>query len=154
MSLVMHMMGVNARLSGWRQFDVSGRAPNYRATKNTDKLAAQIVAQITHQEVVELLVREWTAFPADLRLQIATLCNARRDQPASGNQANFIKKLDERLGGKLLRTADADVTHRDRRWISGEMVFTDRRVDPAVAGAQQAALHQRVSGRKKKKKRK
>lgn len=153
MSLITSMIGNNVPLSTWKTYD-ERRTQGGVKRRREDNLAAEIVRQITHHAVVELLANEWENLGSDLRGRITRLCNERRDQPQSGNQSRMIERLNQVLGGRLLRAADEAVSVRDRRFnrLTGEMMIIDRRVNQAAAIAEQRAMDQRHGGGRKKKK--
>ncbi len=123
-TLTERIVSVNGRLSDWRSFDPD-RA-NGRSIKSDANMAASIVAQLTHTDAVACVAADWYKFGPDLRVRIATLCNQERNQPSSNNKAKMIRQLDERLGGKVLRSED-DTRQRDA---------AGRRYDEAKAAAQ------------------
>ena len=129
MSTTLRMLAINVPLSQWRDFEASGRSGTvWNGGKNTDKTAAAIFAQLSHDETVALVTREFDSYPADLRLSLRTLCNT---GSGSGNVRKGVQRLDRLMGGKLLREEKHEEYYRSQTadgWQS-------KRVNPAVAGA-------------------
>lgn len=123
------MLAINVPLSQWRAFEASGRAgTGWHGGKNTDKTAAAIFAQLSHEETVALVAREFDSYPSDLRLILRTLCNAGN---GSGNVRKGVQRLDRLMGGKLLR----EETHVERFQAKTRDGWHSKTVNPAVAGA-------------------
>lgn len=58
----------------WREQREKCRAGTaWHGGKSTDKAAAAIFAQLSHEEVVALVAREFDSYPSDLRLILRTL---------------------------------------------------------------------------------
>ncbi len=107
LTLTEKIIAVNGRLTEWKQFNDTVRV-NSRSTKSAENLARAIVAQLTHVEAVNCVAADWHKFSTDVRQWLTRLCNKEREQPSSNNKAKTIKALDDRLGGKVLRTVDDD----------------------------------------------
>lgn len=123
------MLALNVPLSQWRKFEAEGRAGTvWHGGKNTDKTAAAIFAQLSHEEAVTLVAREFDSYPSDLRLILRTLCNAGN---GSGNVRKGVQRLDRLMGGKLLR----EETHVERFQVKTRDGWRSKTVNPAVAGA-------------------
>lgn len=130
MSLItLQMLALNVPLSQWKQFVRDGReSTGWHRGKNTDKTAAAIFAQLSHEETVALVAKEFYLYPADLRLVLRTLCNAGN---GSGNVRKGVQRLDRLMNGNLLREEEhVEVFQKKTRdgWRS-------KAVNPAVAGA-------------------
>lgn len=129
MSTTLNMLALNVPLSQWRKFEAEGRAGTaWHGGKNTDKTAAAIFAQLSHEEAVALVAREFDSYPSDLRLILRTLCNAGN---GSGNVRKGVQRLDRLMGGKLLR----EETHIERFQAKTRDGWRSKAVNPAVAGA-------------------
>ncbi len=125
----MHMLALNVPLSQWRSFDANGRPRTaFHIGKNTDKVAQAIFSQLSHDEAVSLIAKEFDGFPADLRLRLRTLCN---DGNGSGNVRKGVQRLDRLMSGRLLKK-DAHVEHFQAKTRDG---WKTKVVNPAVAGA-------------------
>lgn len=129
MSLVLQMLALNVPLSQWRKFQESGRATTaFHYGKNTDKVAQAIFSQLSHDQAVDLVAREFNGFPSDLRLVLRTLCNAGN---GSGNVRKGVQRLDRLMGGQLLR----EEQHVERFQVKTLNGWRSKAVNPAVAGA-------------------
>lgn len=129
MSTTIDMIALNVPLSQWRRFEAEKRErTSYHSGKNTDKLAAKIFAQLGHDEVVNLVAREFESYPADLRLILRTLCNG---DGGSGNVRKGGQRLDKIMGGRLLREQKF-VEHFQVKTRDG---WRTKQVNPAEAGA-------------------
>lgn len=129
MSTTLNMLALNVPLSQWRKFEAEGRAgTGWHVGKNTDKTAAAIFAQLSHEETVALVAREFYNYPSDLRLILRTLCNAGN---GSGNVRKGVQRLDRLMGGKLLR----EEAHVERFQAKTRDGWRSKNVNPAVAGA-------------------
>lgn len=132
-TIVLTMLSLNVPLSQWRSFerDVASGSRSvsvWHGGKNTDKVAQAIFTQLSHDETVKLIAREYANFAPDLRMRFNTLCN---DGNCSGNVRKGVQRLNELLNGKINRDPFAEVERvRDQhgRWKS-------KKVNQAVAGA-------------------
>lgn len=124
------MLALNVPLSQWRQFEIDylRSATKWHVGKSTDKAAAAIFAQLSHDEAVALVAREFEEYPADLRVVLRTLCN---NGNGSGNVRKGVQRLDRLMAGKLLRKQE-HVTTFQTKTRDG---WRARTVNPAVAGA-------------------
>lgn len=129
MSTTLKMLALNVPLSQWRKFEAEKReGTGWHGGKNTDKTAAAIFAQLSHDEAVALVAREFESYPADLRLVLRSLCN---NSNGSGNVRKGVQRLDRLMGGKLLR----EEKHTEHFQVQTRDGWRSKRVDPAVAGA-------------------
>jgi hypothetical protein len=123
------MLSLNVPLSQWRKFEEEGRTGTvWHGGKNTDKTAAAIFAQLSHDDAIALVAREFDTYPADLRLILRSLCNTGN---GSGNVRKGAQRLDRLMGGKLLR----EETHTERFQAKTRDGWRSKVVNPAVAGA-------------------
>jgi hypothetical protein len=127
------MIYANAPLHKWREFDVNARG-NYglRGKEDTRKIAAAILKQCGHNEVVELVAKEFDQFPERLRIDFRTL--ATQENAASGNVRKGLQRLNERMGGKLLREDNARVFNRRIETADG-VRYKRVEVNEAIAAA-------------------
>lgn len=100
MSIALTMIRLNLQLSGWKKFDPTNRG-TWTQKEDTRKMAAIILKQCSHPDVVELIAKEFDSFPERLRIDFRTL--ASEPNAASGNVRKGLQKLNDKLGGKLLR---------------------------------------------------
>jgi 1,6-anhydro-N-acetylmuramate kinase len=129
MSIVMAMLHFNVPLSQWESFQRERQqGVGFFSSKNTDKIAQAIFTQLSHEKAVQLVAREFEQFPADLRIRLRTLCNAGN---GSGNVRKGVQRLDQLMGGKLLR----EEKHEERFQAKLRDGWVSKRVNPAVAGA-------------------
>ena len=139
MSLVLKMLSLNVPLSQWRKFETQQREAgpysheistrfSWNGQKGPDKEARSIFNQLSHDEAVALVAREFDSFPADLRLILRSLCN---EGNGSGNVRKGVQRLDRLMGGKLLRE-EQHVEHFQSKTRDG---WKSKAVNPAVAGA-------------------
>ena len=129
MSTTLKMLSLNVPLSQWRKFEAEGRAGTaWHGGKNTGNTAAAIFAQLSHEEAVALVAREFDGYPSELRLILRTLCNVGN---GSGNVRKGVQRLDRLMGGKLLRKE----THAERFQAKTRDGWRSKVVNPAVAGA-------------------
>jgi hypothetical protein len=129
MSTVLSMLSLNVPLSQWRKFEADGRkATSWHYGKNTDKVAQAIFSQLSHDETVALVARDFAGFASDLRVRLRTLCN---DGNATGNVRKGVQKLDRMMNGQLLREVK-QVEHFQAKTRDG---WKSKVVNPAVAGA-------------------
>ena len=123
------MLSLNVPLSQWRTFEEEGRTGTvWHSGKNTDKTAAAIFAQLSHDDAIALVAREFDSYPADLRLVLRSLCNIGN---GSGNVRKGVQRLDRLMGGKLLR----EEAHTERFQAKTRDGWRSKVVNPAVAGA-------------------
>lgn len=133
MSLVLTMLQANVPLCEWRKFDASKRgAGGLYFKEDTRKMAALILKQCGHAEVVELVAREFNSFPERLRIDFRTL--ASNENSASGNVRKGLQRLNDKLGGKLLKEENGRVFMKRVETKDG-VRFKRVIVDEAVAGA-------------------
>lgn len=129
MSIVLDMLALNVPLARWHEFEENGRAGTvWYGGKTNDNLARAIFRQLSHDDAVEIVAREFNSFPHDLRLLLRTLCN---EGNGSGNVRKGVQRLDRLLGGKLLREQQ-HMEHFQQLTRKGYRAVV---VNPAVAGA-------------------
>lgn len=133
MSTILAMTALNVPLSQWKKFEVevaNGRRATtaFHGGKNSDKTALAIFSQLSHENAVLLVHRDFESLPADLRLKISTLCNS---DVGSNNVRKGVQRLDHLMGGKLLRDKNVVAQHR----VMTKDGWASRDVNPAVAGA-------------------
>ena len=132
MSITLAMIRTNTPLCKWRDFDASRAPSSFSRKEDTRKIAQIILKQCGHADVVELIAREFSSFPDALRLDFRTLAN---DQSASsGNVRKGLQRLNDRLGGKLVRE-DIQQSFNVRVETVDGVTYRRKRVDGAVAGA-------------------
>ncbi|MBU6141863.1 hypothetical protein KGO95_01930 [Patescibacteria group bacterium] len=141
MSLLSWMVESNIPLHTWRSV-LEDKGPDLRYSGwNTKKLgttARIIINGCANDEVVDLVVQEWDSLPQLLRMALTNEANVALQENRSGNKIKGIKRLNDRLGGRVLRSEMSGQTERKLRVIGGKLVSEDRRINPAVAGASQA----------------
>lgn len=138
MSLALKLIHANKPLSQWRKYYADTNRGAYdeslklnfswSGSKNPAKLAQLIFSQLSHDDAVALVAREFDSFPADLRIQLRTLCN---NGNATGNVRKGVQRLDKLMGGKLMR-AEVHVEKFQAKTRDG---WSSKNVNPAVAGA-------------------
>lgn len=132
MSIVLAMLRSNTPLCKWKTFDPDRMPSSSLRKDNSRKIAQQILNQCGHNDVVELVAREFDSFPDFLRIDFRTLaCN---NEAASGNVRKGIQRLNERMGGKLLRQETAQVFNKRVETRDG-VGYRQIKVNEAVAGA-------------------
>lgn len=135
MSLILGLIRANKPLHAWRScsqelVDGAGFSAHMR---DFSKVARQIYSQLSHDDVVALVAAEFDSLPAQLRLDLGTLCNG---ASGSGHVRKNVQKLDRLVGGRLLREADGSV-YVNRRVESIDGVrFKRQRVNESAAAAQ------------------
>lgn len=132
MSITLAMIRTNTPLHKWREFDASRAVSSYLRKEDTRKIAQIILKQCGHADVVELVAREFNYFPDSLRLDFRTL--ASNQNAASGNVRKGLQRLNEKLGGKLLREETQAYMNVRVETVDG-VKYRKQRVDSAVAGA-------------------
>ncbi len=140
MSLMLKLISLNVPLYKWRDFAPEGSRGYLLSSlgdKHLDRIASTIISGLSHDEVIELVRREWDGLPPVVRMRVTQLANERYQRPSSNNQRKGIMKLDELLGGRILSVAQGP-TVRDLRSIDGRLVSVQKKVRPNVAGAEQA----------------
>ncbi len=141
MSLLSWMVEMNMPLHTWRSV-LQNKNPDLRYsgwnTKKLDTTARIIINGCANDEVVDLVVEEWDSLPSLLRKALTNEANLALQQNRSGNKTKGLKRLNDRLGGRVLRSESSGPTDRKLRVIGGKLISEDRRVNPAVAGASQA----------------
>lgn len=131
--VLLRMLHRNVALSQWESFiDGADGAGFFAGGKNPSKTAQAIFTQLSHEKVVQLLVVEYDGLPEQVKLEFRDLC-ARGN--ASGNVRKNVQRLNDLLGGKLLRS-QAFVAHVNTRveGIDGAG-YKRKAVNPAIAGA-------------------
>ena len=141
MSLLLQMIAGNVPLYRWREYEKSvGGSVHYSgwSLKNPENVARIIVNSLSNSEVVELVAREFDSLPSLVRMALTNECNIARGENRSGNKNKGIGRLNERLGGRVLREIDTRPTERRLESWDGKLVSVDRRLNPAVIGATRA----------------
>lgn len=128
--LTFKLLRNNVPLSQWKTFKPEERY-SYGGANNAEKVAKQIFAQLSHIETVNLVAKEFERYPSDLRLILRTLCNTGN---CSGNVRKNIQRLNELMGGKLLRE-DEGRTFNVRKESKDGAFYKKVKVNEAVAGA-------------------
>jgi hypothetical protein len=149
MSLLLKMIGLNQPLHTWQKFKAaeaqktkagvsSSELPFYGfGEKHLNNVATVVVASLTHDEAIKLVVCEWENLPSVVRMRITQLANERYHNPSSHNQVKGIKRLDKLLDGKILSKAEGP-TERHLGVVDGRLVSTQRAIKSNVAGAERA----------------
>lgn len=131
MPIVLSMIRANVPLHKWKEFE-PGRVPSGRLKEDTRKIAALILKQCGHSEVVDLVAKEFEGFPPQLRVDFRTLaCNP---EAASGNVRKGLQRLNDKLGGKLLRE-EVKLAFNKRVETRDGVSYRRQEVNQAVAGA-------------------
>ena len=131
--VLMRMLHRNVPLSQWGSFvDGEDGAGFYAGGKNPSKNAQSIFGQLSHEQVVQFLVVEYDGLAEQVKLEFRELC-ARGN--GSGNVRKNVQRLNDLLGGKLLRS-EAHVVHVNTRTEgTNGASYRLKPVNPAVAGA-------------------
>lgn len=135
------MIARNVPLCQWRDYEKNGRDKRLgggRKRREADSVAREILSQMTHIEVVALMVREWKHFDGMVRVRFTARANEEYQSPSSGNKVKMLRKLNRLLGGVILSHEALGPTDRDLKVIDGRVVSINRRLDPAKVGAQRA----------------
>ena len=130
MSIILRMIGCNARLADWENFPEEGRGS--WSVKQPEKAAKILFAQLSHPKVVDLVVAEYDALPPQVRLELRELCNTGN---ASGNVRKNVQLLNQRLGGRLLAEEKFTRTVNVRRETIDGVRYDRKAVNEAVAAA-------------------
>ena len=143
--MTFHLLATNTLLSQWKKIAPSeAEARSYGLGTNTakqlDTVVNAIVNQMSHPDAVELIAKEWGAFPSDLRMKLGWALNeaASGSGHRSNNKTKGIIRLNKMLNNAVLRQTDDRVTERDLRVRDGKVVSERRFVNPAAAGAERA----------------
>lgn len=111
MSLALWMVSQNIPLYKWREYegDTKGRGSGagFFSDKKIENVAHILANSLSHDAVGDLLEREFDSLPSNVRVLFKQACNWMRDNHASGNKVKGIKRLDQKLGGRLLRSQEA-----------------------------------------------
>lgn len=135
MSTTIAMVQANVPLCQWRTFDAGNRLGRMTAFKeDTRRIAAIILRQCGHNEVVDLVAREFSLFPERLRIDFRTLANDQ--QAASGNVRKGLQRLDQKLGGELMRKSEDRVFNKRVETEAG-VFYKPVKVNKSIAGAKQ-----------------
>lgn len=133
MSLVLAMVHRNIPLHKWRTFDPNSRSGAVTPKREDDrKIAAIILKQCSHQDVVDLVAQEFHLLPERLRIDFRTLASTQEN--SSGNVRKGLQRLDEKLGGKLLKQ-EMTQTYQERVETADGAYYRRVRVDPSAVGA-------------------
>lgn len=134
MAKILDMLGRNVPLYKHEAFEDSGSkgAGFSYYGKSEDKMARLIFSQLSHDKVVPLLAREFNELPARVRLELRDLCNGGN---ASGNVRKNVQRLDNLMGGKLLKDKDQNLYQQVRVETIDGAHYKRQVVNPAVAGA-------------------
>jgi hypothetical protein len=122
------MIRFNVPLSQWRTFDRPHQGAGFFDERKLDKTAQDIYRQLSHDEAVTLVAKEFESLPPTLRLLLRDLCNKGN---ASGNVRKGVQRLDRLMHGKLLR----EETHEQIFQAKTRDGWKSKTVNPAVAGA-------------------
>ncbi|GEM_PF-2384086 len=110
-------------------------SPTYCGEKMIRNIAGKIVNGLSQYKVAELVAEEWEGFHSRLRLDIRDICNT---ETRSGNVTKGVAYLDKLLNGGLLRSQQIGPVRRDLVVVRGQLMSINRRINPAVAGAERA----------------
>jgi len=132
MSLLVQMVRCNAPLHSWKDFEKQEGRSTWTAKEDTRKMAKMMLAQCSHPLAVELIAKEFELLPPQLRLDFRSLAN--QENSSSGNVRKGLQRLDEKLGGKLLREEHVETVMRRVETKYG-VSYKKEKVNPAVAGA-------------------
>jgi len=141
MSLALAMIQANVPLHRWKTFEAERRMTDrsssveiggWGRTKDWSKVARALLNSCSHPDAVDLIAREFNQFPELLRINFRTL--AIEAHSASGNVRKGIARLNDRLGGAILRDKDVQTFNQRVEGVDGAR-YKKVRVDPAVAGA-------------------
>lgn len=146
MSLTLWLIGKNLPLGHFQKYEEEYEAspgqhrsssdPTYWGEKQLRRVAGIIVNGLSQYKVAELIAKEWEQFHSRLRLDIRELCNG--SQWRSGNVTKGVAYLDELLKGNVLRSQARGPVERRLVTVNGQLTSINRRINPAVAGAQRA----------------
>ena len=131
MSMVMAMIRANVPLHQWRTFDGAGRTVRIQK-EDSRKIAQSILSQCSHAELVELVSREFAQLPERIRIDFRTL--ASNSGACTGNVRKGVQRLNDKLGGQLLREENNRVFNRRMETATGAS-YRQVRVNEAIAGA-------------------
>lgn len=131
MSIALQMIQVNEPLHTWRTFKSDGRGTHI-SKENSRKIARAILKQCGHPAVIELISKEFEAFPESLRRDISDLANTA--EAASGNVRKGLQRINAALNGRLLREQRDVVFNKRVETIDG-VKYKTILVDQAKAGA-------------------
>ncbi|MDE2001591.1 MAG: hypothetical protein KGI60_03465 [Patescibacteria group bacterium] len=140
MSLLLEMVSNNVPLHTWRKFAAENSSRSQYGgwcSKKLDDVARIIVNGCANGEVVDLVAREWDNLDSQYRMAITREANMALGT-RSNNKTKGIRRLDERLGGRVLTTVDSRPTQRRMEVVGGRLRATNRPIDPARAGASRA----------------
>lgn len=145
MSLVLWLVSKNIPLGHFTRYQteearskVGAGGPisfNYAGSKEVDRVAGIIVGGMSQYPVAELVAKEWDGFPPQLRMSITNIANT---QHRSNNVAKGLMHLDKLLGGRVLSRQTHGPTERRIITVGGRLISVNRRINPAVAGAERA----------------
>jgi len=140
MSLLLLMVARNIPLHTWRECEkeTAGETSHYSGwtgTKNLDHIARLITNSCSSNEVVKLIAREWEYLPPLVRMSITHEMNQALGT-RSNNKTKGIRRLDELLAGKVLRSQqNEELTDRKLITVGGKLIAIDKKLNPAVLGA-------------------
>lgn len=132
MSIALQMVQANVPLCRWRSFDLDSRSNPCQAKHDSRKIAGTIVKQLGHPEVVDLIAKEFSLFPEQLRIDFRTLANDQ--QSCSGNVRKGLHRLNDRLLGQLMRQDDSRTFNKRVETRDG-VIYRRQRINESVAGA-------------------
>ncbi|OGY64643.1 MAG: hypothetical protein A3I89_02200 [Candidatus Harrisonbacteria bacterium RIFCSPLOWO2_02_FULL_41_11] len=134
------MVEQNLPLYRWQEYVKPEEPLRYSgwSSKNLEKTVRIIVNGLSSPEVVELVAEEFNSLPPLVRMALTNECNIARNESRSGNKNKGIARLDQRLGGRVLKKTDERLTDRKLITVNGELVSVDQKLNPAVIGATRA----------------
>lgn len=145
MNLVLWLVGKNIPLGHFHKYQTEemreaagGGSPLsfcYASDKEVDRAAGIIVSGMSQYPVAELVAKEWDGFPPPLRMAITNMANT---QHRSNNVAKGLAYLNKILNGRVLSQKSYGPTQRSLVVVDGRLISVNRRINPAVAGAERA----------------
>ena len=145
MNLVLWLVGKNIPLGHFHKYQTEearekagGGLPmsfSHARSKEVDRAASIVVGGMSQYPVAELVAGEWDDLPPQLRMAITNMANT---QHRSNNVAKGLAYLDKLLDGRVLSQKSYGPTERNLVMVHGRLVSVNRRINPAVAGAERA----------------
>ncbi len=144
-NLVLWLVGKNLPLGHFHKYQTEeareaagGGSPmsfHYFGSKEVYRAAGIIVSGMSQYPVAELVAKEWDGFPPQLRMAITNMANT---QHRSNNVAKGLAYLDKLLSGRVLSQKVYGPTQRTLVTVGGRLISVNRRINPAIAGAERA----------------
>ena len=152
MSLLLWMIEKNLHLHDWKNQErikqeqerlAAAEKRPYRfsysgwSAKDAYDVGKVIANSCSNGEAIELIAKEWDSLPPIIRMAATNEMNLAHGT-RSHNKTKGIRRLDDLLGGRVLRSRDNGLTDRKLVVVDGKLVSTEKKLNVSALAAQGA----------------